>query len=54
MGLATVFLTEAAKKQFTITEIPTTYRPRDDDSRSKLNRLRAGWEILRILLLGQA
>jgi hypothetical protein len=51
MGLATVFLTEAAKRGFRITEIPTTYRPRDDDSRSKLNRFKAGWEIFRILLL---
>jgi glycosyltransferase involved in cell wall biosynthesis len=54
MGLATVFLTEAAKRGCRITEIPTTYRPRDDDSRSKLNRFKAGWEIFRILLLGQA
>ena len=54
MGLSTVFLTEAAKRGFRITEFPTLYRPRDDDSRSKLNRLKAGWEILRILLLGQA
>ena len=54
MGLSTVFLTEAAKRGFRITEVPTLYRPRDDDSRSKLNRLKAGWEILRILLLGQA
>jgi glycosyltransferase involved in cell wall biosynthesis len=54
MGLSTVFLTEAAKRGFRITEIPTTYRPRDDESPSKLNRLKAGWEILRILLLGQS
>jgi glycosyltransferase involved in cell wall biosynthesis len=54
MGLSTVFLTEAAKRGFRIKEVPTLYRPRDDDSRSKLNRLKAGWEILRILLLGQA
>jgi glycosyltransferase involved in cell wall biosynthesis len=53
MGLSTVFLTEAAKRGFRITEIPITYRPRDDDSPSKLNRVKAGWEILRILLLGQ-
>ncbi|PVX24768.1 MAG: glycosyl transferase family 2 [Candidatus Bathyarchaeum sp.] len=54
MGLSTVFLTEAAKRGFRITEYPTIYRPRDDESPSKLNRLKAGWEILRILLLGQA
>jgi len=54
MGLSTVFLTEAAKRGFRITEFPTVYRPRDDDSPSKLNRLKAGWEIFRILLLGQA
>jgi glycosyltransferase involved in cell wall biosynthesis len=52
MGLATVFLTEAAKKGFRITEFPSVYRPRDDESQTKMNRLRAGWEILRILLLG--
>ncbi len=54
MGLSTVFLTEAAKRGLRITEFPTVYRPRNDHSRSKLNRLKAGWEILRILLLGQA
>ena len=54
IGLSTVFLTETAKKDFRITEIPTICRPRDDESRSKLNRIRAGWEIFRIILLGQA
>lgn len=53
MGLATVFLTEAAKRGFRIAEIPTTYRARPEESRSKLNRFKAGWEIIRILLLGQ-
>lgn len=41
MGLATVFLTEAAKRGFRITEFPTIYRPRDDDSQTKMNRLKA-------------
>ena len=54
MGLSTVFLKEAAKRGFRITETPTTYQPRDDESLSKLNRLKVGWEILRILLLGQS
>ena len=54
MGLSTVFLTEAAKRGFKITEFSTVYRPRDDNSRSKLNRLKAGGEILIILLFGQA
>jgi len=54
MGLSTVFLTEAAKKGFRIKEIPTTYKPRDDECPSELNRLKAGWEIFRILLLGQS
>jgi glycosyltransferase involved in cell wall biosynthesis len=54
MGLSTVFLTEAAKRGMRITEFPTVYRPRNDHSKSKLNRFKAGWEILRILLLGQA
>jgi len=54
MGLSTVFLTEAAKRGFRITEFPTVYRPRNNHSKSKLNRFKAGWKILRILLLGQA
>ncbi|MBT8171540.1 glycosyltransferase family 2 protein [Candidatus Bathyarchaeota archaeon] len=54
MGLSTVFLTEASKQGFRIAEIPTRYRARPDDSRSKLNRIKAGWEIIRILLLGQS
>jgi glycosyltransferase involved in cell wall biosynthesis len=54
MGLSTVFLTEAAKRGFKITEFPTVYRPRNNHSKSKLNRFKAGWEIFRILLLGQA
>ena len=54
IDLFTVFLTEAAKRGFRITEFPTIYRHRNDHSKSKLNRLKAGWEILRILLLGQA
>lgn len=54
MGLSTVFLTEAAKRGLKITEVPTVYRPRNNHSKSKLNRFKAGWEILRILLLGQA
>lgn len=54
MGLATVFLTEAANRGLKITEIPTVYKPRNGHSKSKLNRFKAGWEILRIILLGQA
>ena len=54
MGLATVFLTEAAKQGLRITEFPTLYKPRDDHSETKMKRFKAGWEILRILLLGQA
>ena len=54
MGLATVFLTEAAKNDLRITEFPSVYKSRDEESRTKMNRIKAGWEILRILLLGQA
>jgi glycosyltransferase involved in cell wall biosynthesis len=54
MGLSTVFLTEAAKRGLRITEFPTVYKSRNNHSKSKLNRFKAGWEILRILLLGQA
>ena len=53
MGLSTVFLTEAAKRGLRIIEFPTIYRPRDGHSKSKLNKFKAGWEILRILLLEQ-
>jgi glycosyltransferase involved in cell wall biosynthesis len=54
MGLSTVFLTEAARRGLRITEFPTLYKPRNNHSRSKLNRFKAGWEIFRILLSGQA
>lgn len=54
MGLATVLLTEAAKNGLRITEFPTVYKPRDEESRTKMNRLKAGWEIFRILLLGHS
>lgn len=54
MGLSTVFLTEAAKKGLRIIEFPTIYKPRNNHSKSKLNRFKAGWEIFRILLSGQA
>ena len=54
MGLSTVILTEAAKRGLRITEFPSIYKARNNHSKSKLNRFKAGWEILRILLLGQA
>ncbi|MBN1785136.1 MAG: glycosyltransferase [Candidatus Bathyarchaeota archaeon] len=54
MGLATVFLTEAAKNDLRITEFPSVYKSRDGKSRTKMNRVKTGWEILRILLFGQA
>ena len=50
MGLSTVFLTEAAKRGLRITEFPTVYKPRNNHSRSKLNRFKAGCEIFSILL----
>jgi glycosyltransferase involved in cell wall biosynthesis len=54
MGLATVFLTEAAKNDLRIIEFPSVYKSRDGESRTKMNMVKAGWEILRILLFGQA
>jgi glycosyltransferase involved in cell wall biosynthesis len=52
MGVSTAMLTQAAKKGLKISEVPTTYRPRNNHSKSKLNRVAAGYDILRILLLG--
>lgn len=50
MGISTAMLTEAAKKGLKIVEVPTTYRPRNNHSKSKLNRFTTGYNVLRILL----
>ncbi len=52
MGLSTAILTQAAKNGLKITEVPTRYKPRNNHSKTKLNRVRAGYEIIRILLFG--
>lgn len=52
MGVSTAMLTQAAKKGLRIAEFPTTYKPRNDHSKSKLNRFKAGYEIFSILLSG--
>ncbi len=52
MGISTAMLTQAAKKGLKIVEVPTTYRPRNNHSKSKLNRVIAGYGIFRILLFG--
>ena len=52
MGISTVMLTEAAKKGLRIAEIPTTYKPRYNHSKSKLNPFTAGYDVLRILFFG--
>lgn len=52
MGISTAMLTEAARNGLKIVEFPTTYKPRNNHSRSKLNRLKAGLEIFSILLSG--
>lgn len=52
MGISTAMLTRAAKKGLRITEIPTTYKPRTNHSKSKLNPFTAGYDVLRILLFG--
>lgn len=54
MGISTAMLTQAAKKGLRIAEFPTTYKPRNNHSKSKLNRFKAGCEILGILLFGRA
>jgi glycosyltransferase involved in cell wall biosynthesis len=43
---------EIVKKGLRITEIPTTYKPRNNHSKSKLNPFSAGCDVLRILLFG--
>ena len=50
MGISTAMLTKAAKKGLRIAEFPTTYKPRNNHSKSKLNRFKAGYEIFSILL----
>lgn len=52
MGISTAMLTKAAKKGLRITEIPSSYRPRTNHSKSKLNPFTAGYDVLRILLFG--
>jgi glycosyltransferase involved in cell wall biosynthesis len=52
MGISTAMLTKAARNGLRITEIPTTYRPRTNHSKSKLNPFTAGYDVLRILLFG--
>jgi hypothetical protein len=53
MGISTAMLTQAARKGLRIAEFPTTYKPRNNHSKSKLNRFKAGCEILGILLFGR-
>jgi len=50
MAFSTEMLTQAVKCGLRITEIPSTYKPRDKGSKSKLNRIRAGWEVFRVLV----
>ena len=52
MSISTAMLTQAAKKGLRITEFPTTYKPRNNHSKSKLNRFKAGYDIFSILLSG--
>ncbi len=53
MGISTTILTKAAKNGLKISEVPTTYKPRNNHSKSKLNRITAGYDIFRILLFGE-
>jgi len=50
MGISTAMLAQAAKKGLRIAEFPTTYKPRNNHSKSKLNRFKAGYDIFSILL----
>jgi glycosyltransferase involved in cell wall biosynthesis len=52
MGISTAMLTQAAKNGLRIAEFPTTYKPRNNHSKSKLNRFKAGYDIFSILLSG--
>jgi glycosyltransferase involved in cell wall biosynthesis len=52
MGISTAILTQAARNGLKIAEVPTIYKPRNNHSKSKLNRVKAGYDIFRILLFG--
>ena len=49
MAFSTEMLTQAAKCGLRIAEVPSTYKPRDKRSKSKMKRVRTGWKVLRVL-----
>ncbi|MGB9959980.1 MAG: glycosyltransferase family 2 protein [Candidatus Bathyarchaeales archaeon] len=51
MAFATEMLVHFAKKGFKIIEVPTSYKPRVY-GKSKLKRIKAGFEIFRVLIRG--
>ncbi len=51
MAFATEMLVNFAKKGFRMVEVPTSYKPRVY-GKSKLKRIKAGMEILRVLIRG--
>lgn len=52
MAFSTEMLTQAARHGLKITEVPTTYKPRNNSSKSKLNRFKAFLEISQVLFFG--
>jgi glycosyltransferase involved in cell wall biosynthesis len=49
MAFSTEMLTQAARCVLRIAEVPSTYKPRDKRSKSKMKRARTGWKVLRVL-----
>ena len=50
MAFSTEMLTQAVRCGLRITEVPSTYKPRDKRSKTKMNRVKAGWEVMRVLV----
>jgi len=52
MAFSTEMITQAVRHGLRIVEVPTAYKPRNDCSKSKLNRFKAVWEVFHVLLFG--
>ncbi len=50
MAFSTEMLTQAVKRGLRITEVPSTYKPRDKRSKTKMKRVRSGCDVLRVLV----
>ena len=50
MAFSTEMLTQAVRCGLRVAEVPSTYKRRDNRSKSKMKRIRAGWEVFRVLV----